>query len=307
MNLAAERISPRAISVRIKHNDYSSTEGQRRHDLRIGPTPSYVNSSLTHLNRTLIEPPATNILQASAHALRDLQNPVRKARSNSAVATHGIVTFGTLAQGYFLDLDPPVQDDAVLDVARSIADRFRCRLVGTVLHFDEAAPHAHLTYECRSWEDGVPFSRKADASTIHAMQDTAAEAIARYEPRILRGERKADKRSRGRPSAETINRSVRQLHQELPGEIAELELRIETLDKRVQERQKRLALLDEELLQGQAHRDEWDRLAEQYMLLLNEHRAALDAEREALAQLGASLPPRTPIPIFPGSRTTPED
>lgn len=49
--------NPRAGSVRIAADTMSGYSGQRRHDMRIGYQPAYVDSNRTSLNRVLIAPP----------------------------------------------------------------------------------------------------------------------------------------------------------------------------------------------------------------------------------------------------------
>ena len=48
--------NPRAASTRIQSCTAKRLGGQRRHDLRIGAQPDYVDLSLSHLNRVLIQP-----------------------------------------------------------------------------------------------------------------------------------------------------------------------------------------------------------------------------------------------------------
>ena len=48
--------NPRAAQTRIKPASAIKTGGQRKHDLRIGRQPDYVDDARTHLNRVLIRP-----------------------------------------------------------------------------------------------------------------------------------------------------------------------------------------------------------------------------------------------------------
>ncbi len=47
----------KAISIHVKHAHRSRYKNQRRHDLRLGQQPSYVESDRSHLNRILIDLP----------------------------------------------------------------------------------------------------------------------------------------------------------------------------------------------------------------------------------------------------------
>jgi hypothetical protein len=62
---------------------------------------------------------------------------------------------------------------------------------------------------------------------LNQLQDIAAAVAQRHEPRIERGHRKADRLAAGAKPSEAVNRSVRQLHQELPVELEALNQRIE--------------------------------------------------------------------------------
>ena len=44
-----------AISVRVKHTHRSKYKNQRRHDLRVGLPPSYVQDERSELNRVLVD------------------------------------------------------------------------------------------------------------------------------------------------------------------------------------------------------------------------------------------------------------
>ena len=121
-------------------------------------------------------------------------------------------------------------DQRVVDVAvrHTVAQRHPAGGVGVVLqtqleslvvHGDEAAPHAH--FMLRGYcDDGQPVSKRATYRVTRQMQDIAAEVIQQYCPDIERGHTKWDRLENGADHAETINRSVKQLHEDLPKEIA---------------------------------------------------------------------------------------
>ena len=54
-----------AISTRVKHALYSRYSGQRRHDLRQGPVPDYVDPTRRDQNRILMEPPPPSFMKRS--------------------------------------------------------------------------------------------------------------------------------------------------------------------------------------------------------------------------------------------------
>ena len=233
-----------AISIRVAHVSRSRYDGQRRHDLRIGRAPDYVDQDRTYLNRVMIEPPRPAVMKARADELRSLTGPQRRARSNSAIATTGIVTFGAAAQTLFQQLTSKQQDAAYLAVAERIAQACDTSVRGLVVHGDETAPHAHVAWDCRS-TDGTPMSKLMRGSEL---QDLAAEVIREFVPGIVRGVRKSARIARGDASAAIYNRSVRQLHADLPAEIATARARVEEMQARVAKLEARQVELTEKEL-----------------------------------------------------------
>ena len=62
--------NPNAVSVRIEPKAMSKAKFQRRHDLRIGKQPAYVDGDRTHLNRDLIPLRPLPDIQRENEALR---------------------------------------------------------------------------------------------------------------------------------------------------------------------------------------------------------------------------------------------
>lgn len=292
------RISAHAVTVRLRHAAMSKADWQRKHDLRIGPMPKYVDRERSALNRVLIEPPPASVMQRRALELRQLQAPQRAARTDMAVATAGLITLGTAAQRLFLDLPVDTQDRAVLAIASRIADRYGCILVGAVIHLDESAPHAHLTFESRCRLDGKPFSKLARGASL---QTIAAEAIAEFEPRIGRGRPRPPT-----PDAATVHRQVRQLHEDLPAEIEARKNERDRIAREVEDLERRRDELIREAGEFAAFRQqfhdrvqEWNRLVAAYLEQCRAERAQLDEERARLAEAGVDLPPRVDIEPAP--------
>ena len=149
--------NPRAASVRIGADTATQYSGQRRHDLRIGPQPAYFDGERTDLNRVLIAAPEPATMRKIAEARRALRPTQRAMKSNAAIATAGIITFGSEAARMFERLSPEQQDQAFLDLAEVVAIRLQTSLHGLVIHLDEATIHAHFTL-CAYNMDGVPLS-----------------------------------------------------------------------------------------------------------------------------------------------------
>jgi len=219
----AQNANPRAISVRLKGRSQGQAYGQRHHDYRKGPQPQYVDMDRAHLNRILIAPRPIKEIKKEVEALR--RDRMRKLKSNACIVTAGIITFGRVAAQAFEDLSTEDQDASFIDVAQTIATRLDTRLEGLVVHRDEATIHAH--FELRGYSNaGEPMSKVLNPAIMSELQDIAAAVAQRYCPLIERGNKKYDRLAAGAAYAETVNKSVKQLHLELPEDLERLQKEI---------------------------------------------------------------------------------
>jgi hypothetical protein len=215
-----------AVQVRIASADVGNVGGQRAHELRIGPQPSYVVAERKALNRTLAKPLRGVELRAICLERRTLRETKRAMRGNAAVAVTGIITFGHQAQALFEALDADAQDAAYREVAEAVAKRLDTSVSGLVVHRDESAPHAHFQLPGVTHQ-GHPVSRVAKIGALRNLQTIAAEVMARHCPGIERGTSKAVRLAEGEDYADVVHRSVKELHADLPAEIAALETKAE--------------------------------------------------------------------------------
>lgn len=290
--------NPNAIAVRIKGRNLSNVAGQRRHDLRIGAQPNYVDTSKSHLNRVLIEPWTGPKLRDESERRRSLRSTERAMKSNAGIAMVGIITFGTQAQKRFNRLTNAKQDAAFIEIAKAIAKRLNTTLTGLVVHRDESAIHAHFQMVGYNL-DGDPVSDQTKKKDTSELQDLAAEIIAKYDPRIERGRRIKERIEGGAKPHEIINRQVALLHRDLPAEIEELreeiarlrkqKTKLERNIKRIEDRETRTAKQEknmsiyEQRLEEKAEQldDREARILELEDLALELERRQLKAERAA--------------------------
>lgn len=244
--------NPRAASVRLEGKSLSQAYGQRRHDWRIGPQPKYVDPARKGLNRPLIDPRPVSKIRDEVLALRTARGAKRAMKGNAAVVTAGIITFGIEAQEMFLALTREQQDEAFLDLAWAVAERLDTSLEALMVHCDESAIHAH--FELRACNrSGIPLAKATRPTLMIELQDLVFEVMSRHCPGIERGNRKYDRLAAGEDYAATVNKSVRQLHHDLPLEVARLEQDREALlaslpelTARVEEMRDRVAKLEAE-------------------------------------------------------------
>ena len=215
-------------------------------------------------------------------------------KSSAAVGMAGIITFGHEAQKIFEGLTPDQQDAAYLETAKTIAKRLNTTLTGLVVHCDESAPHAHFQLPAYDLA-GHPVSETAKRGAMRDLQTITAEVMGRHAPGIERGRSKLDRLKAGATPAEVVNRSVAQLHDELPFEIAAKEAQLAALEARIT-KSARLAMEQEERANAaraaQSIAEARTRAVEQEAVQIHgdavrEAERAADALLEAAQELGA--------------------
>ncbi|MCF2905009.1 plasmid recombination protein [Octadecabacter sp. CECT 8868] len=189
----------------------------------------------THLNRHLIELRPLPDIQRENEALRLKAGRSRKMKSNAAVVSAGIITFGHAAQDVFNQLPDETQDRAFTELAHEVAALLNTSLEALVVHLDETSTHAHFTLRAYN-NDGAPLSDATKLSDLSKIQDLAAEVMQRYAPEIERGHKKKERLKAGANYPDTLHRTVKQLHEDLPKEKATLEAEIEALSQELIER-----------------------------------------------------------------------
>lgn len=236
--------NPRAASTRLELRSAHRLGGQRKHDLRIGRQPAYVDPLRREDNRLLIDPATPAVMRrlcADRRALRDTQRAMKR---NAAVAACGVITFGAEAAELFERLEPSQQDAAFTDLAEAIAERLNTTLHGLVIHLDETTIHAH--YQLAAYNrDGVPLSKATSPRVMSGLQDLTAEVMGRHCPGIERGHQYGGRIEAGADFRDTLHRTVRQLHQDLPREIDEKRAQVAEASARVDEMRERVAKLED--------------------------------------------------------------
>ncbi|MEP1768232.1 MAG: plasmid recombination protein, partial [Sulfitobacter sp.] len=149
-------------------------------------------------------------------------------------------TFGHTAQEVFNRLPEEMQDRAFRELAQEIAVLLKTSLEALVVHLDETATHAHFTM--RAYNDhGEPISNATRLGDMSALQDLAAEVMQRYAPEIERGNKKQARLKAGAKYSDTLHRTVKQLHGDLPREKAALEAEIEAMSQEITEQRASVA------------------------------------------------------------------
>lgn len=276
--------NPRAASVRIQPKRAGAYAGQRRHDLRRGALPSYVDPERVALNEVIMAPPPPGELRAENERRRRRRDTRRAMRSDAAVAFIGVLTLGAEAQALFNRLPPARQRVAFEDAGRAVARRLNTTLAGLIVHRDETAAHAHFVLPAYD-ETGHPLTATVKRGTLSALQDDVAAAFSRHAPGIERGQRVAARRAAGAEWRETAHRTVRQLHADLPADLAAARAKVAEAEARAAEMSARVDGLREKAELSAA---EVKRLAT-YERRLNDRTAALEAAQAEAERVAAAL------------------
>jgi hypothetical protein len=187
-----------------------------------------------------VEPRSNATLRTEWELVKERVGKKGKIRSNQNLAYAGIITFGTKAQRIFESLDAEAQDAAYREVAMAVAKKLDTRLLGLVVHADETAPHAHFQMRGIS-NDGSMLSAKVKRGMLREIQTITAEIMARHAPGIERGKDKWQRIEEGEKYADTVNRKVRRLHDDLTPEIEAKEARLVELNTEVSTHERRAA------------------------------------------------------------------
>lgn len=211
--------NPKAAQVRIATLKAASVGGQRAHDLRIGPQPAYVAKERSDLNRVLVKPDTGTRLRAICEERRALRDTARAMKSNASVGVAGIITFGIEAQRIFNRLTSDQQDAAYRETAEAVAARLNTTLTGLVVHVDESAPHAHFQLPAYDMT-GQPISETAKRGAMRDLQTITAQVMGSHAPGIERGRSISERLAAGAHFPNTVHKSVTELHQTLPADLA---------------------------------------------------------------------------------------
>jgi len=245
------------VSVRLATATCSRHAGQRKHDLREGIIPQYVEPTRSERNQVVLEPPTPANMADEAHRRRkaryergELERRPGSPRRDAAVAIHGIITFGSDGQPAIEALDPDDQTRRYQAAAQAAADELGTDVAGLVIHRDESAAHAHFTLHGYA-PDGRPVAKKMTKGRLSQIQDAGAQPY--QDLGLRRGKPIGVRIAAGEDYATTVHRTVAQLHRDLPAELdaaqqraAEAQAEAERQERRLEATQQKLATAESE-------------------------------------------------------------
>lgn len=214
------RSNPRAASIRLETRNASRLYYQRGHDLRTGKLPGYVDPERLDLNRLLIPYPRVCEVRDICKERRSQRETERAMSRTVSIAMTGIITFGSEAAVMFNRLSPAQQDAAFRELVQAAADRLNTSVSGLTVHLDETTIHAHFELVGYT-HDGHPLSQRTRPGIFSELQDLTADIMGRHCPGIERGRRYGTRLANGAEFREVLHRTVKQLHHDLPHDLAE--------------------------------------------------------------------------------------
>ena len=290
-----------SISVRVKTRSISATGGDRRHNQRIGKQPDYVDASRTADNSVVLETPTPTAMAAECLARRKEafvpglapsgkpKRAPQKMAKDAVISISGIITFSTDAYPIVEKLTPEEQNRRFRAVAEAIAERLGTDLAGLAVHRDETNPHAHFTLYGYG-ENGEPVSRKTPKGVLSELQDIAAKPFS--DLGITRGKKIGERIKNGEPYSKTVNRSVRELHRDLPVELKAAREKVADMQGKVAATQEKLAAREREL----AAKDEKSAAQDQKLAKLQKRLETYERRLESRKAEAARLADLAEIP-----------
>lgn len=275
------KANPRAAMVRVEIRDAQGYANQRRHDLRIGAQPAYVNPVPPEPNRIFIQPLTPQELKRLARERRAQRETVRAMKSNAGIAVVGIIGFGIDAQAMFEALGPEDQEKALRAAVARVATDLKTTVTGLVFHLDETARHAHFSL-CGYDVTGQPLSTWMGRGVLRGLQTALHEELQAFMPHLERGRSRKARADAGAAPHELVHRSVEELHIDLPFEIAEKRQELAALEEKIRTNEARA---EKARIKAEA---EDDRAAKALRNAETYDRRAAEA-REKVAGLGAQV------------------
>lgn len=274
-----------SISVRVETKaGLDRIRGQYQHDLRKGRIPGYVDKTRSSRNSSIILAEGFGITPGALikeHARRLTGTPMT---AKTAAALTGIITFSHAAQSVVERFAREEQDEIIEYVAKRLAQHMDVPPVYAVVHRDESAIHVQLMM-LNVTSTGKTY--RGNRAAMSTLQDIGAEAFQKRGLYVSRGTRKIERIKAGEKPDKHINKSVRQLHETLPTDIAKEEQRLAEVREKICRAETEFDDMDLLIFKTKFKiKDAEDELKkmEQRRVTAEEAIASLERQRNALAE-----------------------
>jgi len=267
-------------------------EYQIQHDTRQGTDLQYVNKQLSHKNSILVQYSTVQQIESLCIERKQKSNfKTKKLLKNQSIGAIGIIGFSIKAQEIFNKISTEAQNERFRTAILLLSRALNNSCVGAAVHRDEQSVHCHFIFPAIC-NDGYSVSTKI----VHLgngsyrlggskIQDIVAQAF--FSLDIYRGTSRVIKPEGYSPEYDTIHRSVRELHYELPARIQQLKAQIFELEVQKEIYEKYLKQIpQEEVIQQLAQKEiEIKRLTEENKKLQRENEILSEKYQKALQTL----------------------
>lgn len=219
-----------SISFRLQAVTGRGLLGQRRHDLRIGRQPAYVDPERHDQNRQIFRSTGFGLDDNAMAFVQRSRNEIEaRAKRKTTAGKYwrtAILTFSKEAQARLADqgTEPHAEAERAF---RDFADRHGIRLLSVDFHGDESAPHYHASFEGMT-ADG--YALRLNRTQLSEEQDHFAGHFADHG--LTRGKRRSERQADGEDPSKWVHRTVKELHEQLPADLAGARERLEQNQRR---------------------------------------------------------------------------
>jgi len=214
-------MSEPSISFRLEALDGRGLLGQRRHDLRIGKQPAYVDAERAGENAALFraegwgrveeeseEQDGARINQLMNASRTEIEGRAKRKTSVGKYWRRAIITFSHEAQKALAE-EGKLPHAEALTAFKAFADAHGVKLLTVDFHGDETAPHYHANFE---GVNAKGYALRLNREELSATQDQIASHFVGYG--LTRGKRKEERKAAGEDPSKWNHRTVRELHEQ---------------------------------------------------------------------------------------------
>jgi chromosome segregation ATPase len=204
--------------------------------------------------------------------------------AKTAAVLTGIITFSKAAQSMVERFAREEQDEIVEYVAKRLAQHMDVPPVYAVVHRDESAIHVQLTM-LNVTSTGRTY--RGNRAAMSKLQDIAAAAFQKRGLYVSRGKRKVERIKAGEKPDKYVNKSVAQLHETLPADIAKEEQHLAEVREKIHRAEIEFDDMDQLIFKTKFKikegEDELEKV-EQRRVTAEEAITSLERQRNALAE-----------------------
>jgi hypothetical protein len=228
------------VSVRVQGVKGVKAGGQVSHDSRKGQVPGYVDKERSHENKVLLGSFDSLKVKCQEQVQRYREFSHKEMRKDANLFIAGVITFDREAKMQ-VDSSPP--DAQAKDFVESFCRKYKTEPVYLVRHSDESTVHYHFMTENID-KNGKAVTNQLNRPALKSLQDEAGQVFSAVG--LSRGVSKIERIQNGEPTSAYIHRSVKELHEDLPAEIARAQAQASKWKRLAEEKRMKLQAMEQE-------------------------------------------------------------